>query len=326
MSGAIETGYMECTSCHNVHDNALRPFLRPGNSGSITRTGTSKFCNDCHDDRLDGLGSDNHPVDIQFDRAQSDRDMKSSLNALLRALPGTGSWSLGGKLSKVVNGTTYGAVTVATDYDTLTNASLHISCQSCHSIHKPDTGAGQLLAMANTGSSAGLCEGCHSGGTGGGNVGTGNDHPIDTAIGTYPMLLDNWASTTRSDVRGSAAGEWPGRTTTVICTSCHSAHRTNGTLLNRQGGDGADFCKSCHSSVAPAGHHSCQSNWATSALRIGGTGCPGVSSALQPDRRRQAVLASERRMGDTSDAPATTAAAHRDRRSTPPRRFHPWPR
>ncbi len=159
----------------------------------------------------------------------------------------------------------------------------------------PRADATWLLAVSNTGNGgatpdgrADLCETCH-GRTGAGRWGTivggtsGGDHPIDGAISTDAIntFITSWSGPSHN-FTGSARvtvdrslETWPQGTVTpsglysgyqIICTSCHSAHRA-GARLRRQGGDTTDWCKSCHPSVAPLGHHSNIDNLAGSTVK-----------------------------------------------------------
>ncbi|MHB8173276.1 MAG: hypothetical protein ACYDFU_02295 [Nitrospirota bacterium] len=333
------TGTMECTSCHNPHQDGgpggvagssgIRPFLR-ANSGDTT---ISSFCAECHTTRYqsavdtannpDGdvtagvFNTDNHPSDYAYgDVAANGVGWFKSLvagangNALLTYVYGANGalegWSLGGKM-QASNGsipTSSYSVSAGTSTDangvaggTTQNTSYQIGCMTCHSIHAPGNTAtiggapGWLLAVNNDGTDgkSGLCETCHgqaitgTWATRAGGVATsanaGMDHPIDGTIGTTYIntFITTWSGTgatfttsprmtvdrsnivwPRSVMSGGGAG--------IMCTSCHSAHHA-GNRLRRANGDTTDWCKSCHPSVSPLGHHSHMDNDVKSTVK-----------------------------------------------------------
>ncbi len=341
-----ETGvqYMECTSCHNPHQDGgpsgdplggsgIRPFLRADSGDNYM----SDFCAKCHTTRessgtaalsaTDYLNGDpknvapavysdfvnNHPVNVTYgDNATNGVGWFKDLAAgspVLTAVYGVGAnnalkgWSLGGKMqnsagdipqlaySETVSGTGQGGQ--------------QIGCMTCHAVHNPAVDAGGayqglwLLAVANSGQAgdgkADLCETCHgqalTGGrweTRAGGVATtstfGMDHPIDGTISAQAIstFITSWsagttpfASTSRlrsERVPSGVSQVWPtgnfGGSPAIICTSCHSAHHA-GTRLRRVNGDTTDWCKSCHPSVSPLGHHSHMDNDNNSVLKCG---------------------------------------------------------
>ncbi len=154
-----------------------------------------------------------------------------------------------------------------------------------------------LLAVGNSGQGgdyrSDLCETCHgqaistsattwdtrAGGVAPSTTG-GYDHPIDGPIaGTYlTTFITAWSMETNGNttfglnslrtraerVPAGTSATWPAgnmgsATPQIICTSCHSAHHA-GSRLRRMNGDVNDWCKSCHPSVSPLGHHSNHAN------------------------------------------------------------------
>lgn len=274
------SGQMECTSCHNVHyngdiatDKTARPFLRPGAANTM-----SSFCADCHSDRLSTAKTGtNHVVKAYADSnvPADEIYLQDPPNTALTKPVTLGNWTLGGKFEIGADGIVDDPV-VGTD---------SISCISCHAIHNPPTTTANenqalhLLAIDNTGLSAGLCQGCHGGkdtagantanGVGGA-IATNGDHPHNVVIGAASnMTIDEWYADADIDntrverYDADADANWPRGTANgttfnkIICTSCHSAHKARtGDNLKRTVGHATDFCKSCHSSVSPMAHHS----------------------------------------------------------------------
>jgi predicted CXXCH cytochrome family protein len=272
-------GDIQCSSCHNPHDDTLRPFLR---TASPTISG---FCAECHTDRLNtdigDLNNGNHPVNVLYTdnvAANGVTTLNAAPNAALRTLvPSAAAWVLGGKFQTAVGGGVHAAGAVG--------ATHAIGCQTCHAIHNPAGAAGTdalyLLAIGNTGAGgfAALCEGCHGGPANGTNVGTGTDHPIDSAATPSGPSIVRWtdpASTTApiKQERGAVGARWPqpSAVSIIMCTSCHSAHEALAggtaadTRLRRVGRDNDAaaptfaWCVSCHQSMSPLGHHSNDSN------------------------------------------------------------------
>ncbi|MGC2424533.1 MAG: hypothetical protein WA666_09295 [Nitrospirota bacterium] len=336
---------MECTSCHNPHQDGpgngtgSRPFLRAVTMGEPI----SDFCGECHSTRESsgttaltatdnlttgasntpdqggvGTWTHNHPVNILYgDNNAQEVGYYQALatgGALTTAFPygvnngALKGWSLGGKFLGGAGGTDATPITTPTGVageTSGTDPNNYIGCQTCHAVHNPAADATAmnggtakgtwLLAVANTGTGADaradLCETCHgqANAAGGrwntrvGSVVAGGDHPIDGAIspGAISTFIIGWSGPTRNfatpDPRMTvdrSAMVWPrgGTVTTggvtgpqIICTSCHSAHRA-GARLRRQNGDPGLWCKSCHPSVAPLGHHSNIYNLAGSTL------------------------------------------------------------
>lgn len=184
--------YMECTSCHNPHDDSLRPFLRKV-AGETT---ISQVCGGCHNRYSTSNGTTNiglnnkgpqapsdttdtnsmHPVDISLSDLSGNNEAATGAAtqfheppaALETVVPDTKAWVLGGKF-QIAGGGPVAAVGAMVG-----NNAYQIGCQTCHSIHAPAASTGDnsqslyLLAIDNepSGANAGapLCEGCHGGG------------------------------------------------------------------------------------------------------------------------------------------------------------------
>jgi predicted CXXCH cytochrome family protein len=239
------TTLMDCTTCHDPHDNTYPPFLR---EASIDR-----LCQVCHHRVWPGaVGTGNlapdgrsyHPVGIGY------QDLDGNLETRLEPFPdplqvvtASGAWVLGPHRQGWQRGDG------------------GIGCQTCHPIHgrdDPETGLGVpplpgLLRFPAAGaSSSPLCQACHQGGEAPETVGDGTDHPINVHTpSTDPLFA--------SGVMGYPEG-WPsGTAKEPICASCHDVHGgLGGTSLLRTGGNAAWWCLSCHQATAivPPWHHS----------------------------------------------------------------------
>ena len=238
------TTLMDCTTCHNPHDNTYAPFLR--------EISIDRLCYVCHHrgwsggvaaQNLSPDGRSTHPVSMDYS------DMEANLTTNLEPFPeelqvatATGAWVLGPHRQGHAR------------------ESGEVGCQTCHPVHgwiDPITGLGvaplpRLLRFPAAGDAISpLCEACHRGGVGE-TVGTGTDHPIDRR-------------TARSEpyfASGQIAypPEWPsGALKEPLCASCHDVHGgLGGTSLLRTGGNQEWWCLSCHqaSAIVPPYHHS----------------------------------------------------------------------
>ncbi|WP_025321054.1 cytochrome c3 family protein [Deferrisoma camini] len=277
MDYAGDGGDIECTSCHNPHNNAdgERPFLASGNT-------IFTLCSKCHSGRVNqslsgsgtglmwdnsnGDGGSTHPVNIAADSGSADRPV--TLPAVLSFVyddTATNSGSLATAPSWVLGGHVDG--------------SNNISCVTCHVVHGWDPDANQITptgladsvpatdALAdevidtdNAGllgvtGAVDLCTACHSMNPGGtdpshpvytdatyrGSV-TGNDLEIDSA-----SWLNNETTGTTSAVYGAGASG-----NVVGCASCHDTHYgQEGTPILAQtdaanAGMDSGFCQGCH--------------------------------------------------------------------------------
>lgn len=283
---------MECTSCHNVHDDTNKPFLRAsletlcqrchGNrsyiGGSANQGSTASFAS--WDNAIrQGANPGSHPVGSNIDNVlASYAPISWPAQATVKKQQGTtrNQWHLGGHLA--------GA----------TGQAGGMSCATCHAAHgveaDSDDGTFTITAAAPTtnmliiaqgtganegvtggysvangdGSAANLlCEGCHRGNQGSYTTtwwnpgGTQYGHPVDAKPSAYAGGFG----------AGNFPANWPKASTTVngmdpICESCHSPHpaaNSYGTLLAGKGPyilrDGpALICASCHTSSI-ANHH-----------------------------------------------------------------------
>ena len=215
---------LKCTTCHNVHDNTVEPFLR-------SAVADSAFCVTCHDTRT---GSGDHTIGVDLTN-QATRIFNGGLGLAGNPV-GTGSWPVGAKFDN-------GGV---------------IGCSSCHSVHSraqasPFNGAA-LTAFA-------ACTDCHTDGAGG-TVGVGADHPIN-GLGTAPGNMMTFTATNVLMVAGftHTANQGPNCTdchdihagsgaaikvTGFACDACHdmdvTKHHSN--TANTPGS--ALTCGTCH--------------------------------------------------------------------------------
>ena len=250
---------MECSSCHDVHNDANRPFLR---------VNIEDLCVRCHSTRQYNAGTmqsgsagtvgvwDNaarvgvnnpgsHPsgTDIGGDVGTNSPvtfPTVSSIPKMARsATAGVGTWSLGGHRT----GGTTGGVTCVT-------------CHAVHGLHKDDsdttsftnlspvtnlliiaqgTGAneglsGRSVANGDGGPANALCEGCHRGAAPTGAVLYAGTNFPNPGASNYTHPVDDFPGQTIEAVSAFPAN-WPQSSTTstgtnkaAICESCHSPH------------------------------------------------------------------------------------------------------
>lgn len=233
---------IECTSCHNVHDDTNKPFLRAS---------LDTLCYQCHVNRhfIDaasgdwngGFGINNsgtHPVGDNITTLDRGSNSPITLTAALFNVARSGSgvqdaWALGGHLTvdggvtcvtchAVHGGQSDTADSAATTY--IPNANFLVLSQAIRNI------AGRTVADGSGGWNA-LCEGCHRGAAIAGytvnpyypNPGnTGFTHPVDNFeaannanITAFPT---NWPTGTIASYTPTHGNPVP------ICESCHQPH------------------------------------------------------------------------------------------------------
>jgi predicted CXXCH cytochrome family protein len=238
------TTLMDCSTCHNPHDNTYPPFLR--------ETTIDRLCHVCHHRGwVGGVGLANiaadgrsyHPVDVGYLDLDGNRETRlEPFPEALQVETRSGAWMLGPHRQgwRRNEGT--------------------IGCQTCHPVHgwneAGNVGSppldGLLRYPAVGQASSPLCQSCHQGGEGSETVGNGADHPINI----HSAKNDPYFA---SGQMAYPAG-WPaGAAKEPLCTSCHDVHGGLGrSSLLRTGGDPTWWCLSCHqaSSVVPPWHHS----------------------------------------------------------------------
>jgi len=324
------TSYIQCTSCHNVHNGDNRPFNN--------KTTIQLMCNACHDGRVNSAvgTADNlagsprystHPVNVtvaDLSGNGSGNQFKTTIDAFLdEAFPASNvAWSLsGGRLTKTATGAGYATAS-------------QITCETCHAVHGRGTlsansytsvvgGVEDLLTINNepstqTALTSALCEGCHYGGRAGNAVGASGttDHPIDNVLGRafYPTgVADNttWSGNSYSTY-SVMTNNGSGSNLSPRCSSCHDTHGgAEGTSLLRSQTSpltsAAGWCWSCHtaSEIVPPLHHSARTTWSSSQIDC--SGCHGPATPVGTVQQWQA----HNGFGDfrvNADVPTTGAA------------------
>ena len=243
-----EDGNIECSTCHNPHDDTNRPFLRAP---------INEICLKCHEHRENsgfGAGNEegthpvhNEPADEHGDASPIDVQEPFKV-AYPRDYPAEDGkftegvhWTSGGHLSEGDKG--------------------KMECVTCHSVHGvegkgPNTD--RLLAADPVGKNSNeFCEGCHRGMRGdggasppfpnpGGTKTARSYHPADDDVGNGPGRKVE--ITQPQDWKFGEGGE-------VLCTTCHKPHRSmpNSPILRPIDGLSDTFCESCHNK--PFAHH-----------------------------------------------------------------------
>ncbi len=258
-----EAHNMECSTCHNPHDDTQRPFLR---------VNISEICLKCHVNRENsGYGVDNvntgdgegstHPVHIAPEDAAGGASPITVQDefkvSFPEPYPSEGGknvqnvhWTLGGHLSEGEKG--------------------NVECITCHAIHgrekvgpPPD---GLLLAVDPVkNNSDEFCEGCHRGKRGDNLGAPPYPNPGGTELPRTYHPADNDISNGQGRlVDITQPSGWTfGKGGEVLCTTCHKAHSTpdsggkhtnikNSPILRRPV-TSATFCEECHN--VPFPHH-----------------------------------------------------------------------
>ncbi len=269
----LSGGAMNCTTCHDPHNEANRPFLRVPLLG---------LCERCHRGRKAvGAGPENrtgdHPVSVEpYDKIGGaspisvQQGFKVAFPLNYPAANGRGAsgvhWMLGGHLGYGSQG--------------------KIECWTCHAIHGRDKKGpvDSLLAVDPVRSvSDEFCEGCHRGERGdgektppfpnpGGTVTGRTYHPEDDDLSNGPGSIVAIADTV--ELEGYVWGSPDPDTDQprILCTTCHTAHdglayspglvKISDTIRNDSGIN--SFCEICHR-LPPEGHHG-YNEWDKSSL------------------------------------------------------------
>lgn len=270
--------YMECVTCHSVHNsNNNRAFLNV-QTGPPQVTGLEDICDACHPGRSKAhtAGTNNMYLNANGIHPSSPAMVPTALTANATYAPvatGTGlasdpAWNAGPHLS----------------------AAGGVYCNSCHMVHG-DEGAtatnafttipysvfennrSYLLAfnagVAGTNLSNAFCEACHRGTGGQGastffpNPGTSaNFHPADDGINNGTGRVSIISEPLGWVFSGGASANATDNTGNLLCTTCHGIHNTamegttfaNSPLLRKTapGGLNGDvgttgYCMGCHS-------------------------------------------------------------------------------
>lgn len=271
-----ETTDIECSTCHNPHDNRKGRFLNAllfdtaaDEGGYNYEKELQNFCSYCHQKRENSLkGSGTHPVGVDV---TGEGLPGISIDSAIFANP---FGLVGGHLS---HGTTGGVIC--------------ITCHSPHGVPASRDGVyadgspmntGPLLVIDNDGvklqpdstdipaGASGqslLCEACH-GKTPFRRYTTYFSHPVDRyppgtssndnisfsgdrlAINYPPSSWVNYEESGEPNIHQGKGKRVPGEY--LVCMSCHDPHgaRTGTPLLRK--GSSENFCEDCHSS-APVG-------------------------------------------------------------------------
>jgi hypothetical protein len=237
----VAGGNISCVSCHQIHDNTNRPFMRDNGVGDALEEGNlGTLCDDCHTSRFDNANTGtrrNHPVredltdsslaNIYAFATSVWSGFRNSYPASLTSeisIAAANRWNLGGKTWSSTAGT-------ATYFD----------CATCHAVHSNETDdftagdgatAGISTPIAPNGSSlvvtattavisptapAAVCIGCH-------------DITSDVAAG--PGALASFSHPYATDVSATIGSlvpvipaDAPGLASDIIvCQSCHDMH------------------------------------------------------------------------------------------------------
>ncbi len=276
---------LECTSCHDVHDNRYPPFLRaPLGSSPGLRDG---LCERCHADRagndLQVPPNGMHPVNFVLDNAAS--SVRGGLRNPRRirvqeygAADGTGavnvfdvpnpppsslnevgiSWRAGGHLSS-------GAEAAMAEWSAPGAGSQRMGCYTCHAAHRATDGVTKNLVVVPAASTAEgwnpLCTGCHGAARARAddasewNVGTTDfGHPLGNGSQLQPDGL--YCSSSGGfrfrigtvDFRGQPDINRLGAKGELLCTTCHRPHfgQPASLAVANLGQGTRSACKSCH--------------------------------------------------------------------------------
>ena len=301
-NGGPEETSIECSTCHNPHDDTIRPFLR---------VNLTEICVRCHKGRQNtGYGVNNvegtHPVHkalVDDTGGPSPIDVSSDFKVPFPdSYPSQGGkyaqgvhWKLGGHLDEGEKGM--------------------MECITCHSIHGRDKigPAYRLLSVDPVKKNADLfCEGCHKGIRGdelamppypnpGGSTGPRTYHPAD----------DDTCNGPDRKLEITEPPGWVfGKAGEVLCTTCHKVHggMPNSPML-RPNVNERTFCEECHTSFP--GHHpsfNMNSKGGAGGIKIG-SGKPRAST--RPTRAGRAPAASPRRAPSISPATSPSGSCAR---------------
>lgn len=289
-TGGSENNNIECSTCHNPHDNVNRPFLR---------VPISVLCEKCHQHRENsGYGINNvegtHPVHKQpVDEVEGaspidvQPDFKIEFPQTYPSENGKYTegvhWTLGGHLSEGHDGT--------------------MECITCHTVHgreRVGPVAEKLLAIDPVKENADLfCEGCHRGMRGDSLGSPPFPNPGGTtAPRTYHPADDDLSNGSGRIVDIITPSGWVfGKGGEILCTTCHKTHGAlkNSPILNPPV-DQDTFCEECHSTQFS--HHPSGS--------MGGGGS-NISSGKPHASTRQVVIPPSFPSGITYGSPASSS-------------------
>ncbi|MFH1289066.1 MAG: cytochrome c3 family protein [bacterium] len=191
-------GELDCGSCHTAHAIGIQDGVVPERACYLrVENKNSEMCMDCHKDKVSGPKEGMHPINV--DSLPFSKGLKDA-----------GAYS-GDKPNKII-------------------------CESCHRIHSAEA-ENLLLLPVKDGTSAELCEACHTNSPGK-KDGTGHDsHPVDVPQ-KKASIPYRWHSGNPSNM---------GKDKSLICVSCHSSHSAvKETRLLVDNNVNSSFCETCH--------------------------------------------------------------------------------
>lgn len=273
---------LKCTSCHDVHANENRPFIRY--MGAVGTFDFQAHCQTCHPNRANAAGRgvtnsiaatngpagagnySQHPTDVAIAAAGGRQETFIGTIAAQFGIVGgvqgigTGGWNLGGHRNA-----------------NLLNAG-NMTCATCHAVHSNETanyaaadGAGnvdtdlalnyahlEVLNPEPTVVSAAICTGCHANDAVMGPGSVGVSHPIDTLPGTW--AIGGTALGAGFPTGALNPGKW-GTSGAIVCQSCHDMHYgapntslLRGTIDTPVATSNAN-CNACHAGTTMPNHH-----------------------------------------------------------------------
>jgi predicted CXXCH cytochrome family protein len=254
------TPTMECTSCHNVHDDSDRPFLR---------NDINSLCSMCHNNRhYDGGASafvqgaamaawglansrvanpGSHPVGTDVTASFNDSTQTITISAEFDVgfSAVNDGWKIGGHLTAGDTGgvtcvschTVHGSQDDADDAGANFGATEHVPYVNFLTVDQASNVVSYTLPGALFRSVASgfgdynpLCEDCHNGSLGAGYTLNGGDTAVDPGATTFTHPLDGIVPSDDGWVTAFPAN-WPvgggfstGMGPVAICESCHVAH------------------------------------------------------------------------------------------------------
>lgn len=181
---------LQCTTCHNVHNDQYYPYMM--------KTDMDSLCTTCHLGRTNAgnLGSANSQAiggGTAYSTHPTDVAVASTGGARLIATVAQMDASM--KINHSYTAGTVSAQPLGGHLETAPGNAGNMVCVTCHAVHGANDGAGTIttgvedyLAIDNNAAdgtaSSDLCLGCHGGPNGivavGTTVRTGTDHPIDS--------------------------------------------------------------------------------------------------------------------------------------------------
>lgn len=268
---------IECTTCHDVHNNTFPPFMRePMEELCVSCHSGSDFLGMRRWTEVDDIGDDNgsHPIDMKVAATRYDRT---------RAMEEENSFHKPHRLfdTPVLTPEELGDPNKHWDMGGhLTGRDKLVSCVTCHSPHMPATNL--LVASAAEKPEEVLCSGCHGDGDNPANPGVTqwyhpvfeeslppyvHDHSMEPD--TVPANLKQGDLELYVEIPETFPIESDGRLT---CTSCHVAHNgrkgTKSLIENGEDWLATVVCTECHQIThmekkTGGGHH------VTSAANMG---------------------------------------------------------